>query len=83
MGSLARRNQNPVTRNGLLCELYETPGGPVDARAAQVGQTDSGLHCYALRQGDMWRTMAAQARQQFDRMQQVEIIANARKSPKA
>jgi len=34
--------------------------------ASANSPADSGLHCYAMRQAGMWRTMAAQARQEFD-----------------
>ena len=36
------------------------------AEATHKGQTGSGLHCYALRQREMWCMMAVQARQEFD-----------------
>ena len=40
--------------------------------------TNIGLYCYALRQADMWRCMASQARHEFDKVRQ-NIEQNAHK----
>ena len=53
------------------------------ADASHHSHTDSGLHCYALRQGDMWCLMAAQARQEFDKVHQKVMRAGVQHAPEA